>query len=73
MKTLFALATIILLLCTVCCLAYLICLGRKIYRILNGYTFDFAEFRVSLAKRLMAWEEKAGYTYDDAKETYKKR
>jgi hypothetical protein len=73
MKTLFALATIILLLCTVGCLVYLICLGRKIYSVLLGYTFEFAEFSYGLANRILAWEKKSGYTYDNTKKTYKKR
>ena len=73
MKTLFALATIILLLCTVCLLGYLVYLVRKVYRVLLGYTFDFAEFSYGLANRILAWEKKSGYTYDNSKKTYKKR
>ena len=73
MNTFFALAIVVLLLCTIGCVISLIRLGRKIYRILDDHCVEFSEYRICLAQRIMAWEKHCGYSYNNAKKAYEKR
>lgn len=73
MQTLLLILNAILLACTIGCLYYIIHLGRKIYRVLDDHSIELSEFRFCLAERILAWEKKSGYSYDNARKTYKKR